>query len=127
MALKVIQYIYIYIYPSTYLSIYFIIIITISYYVILTFCLTIWPLQAYIEKVKAEEMPKLELRLSESMNRLSFLASYEFSSMDIDMNKNTFQWHMRMPSIFDKHQEIVQEKTIQFQDFLKVKERMVFL
>lgn len=65
-------------------------------------------------------MPKLELQLSESMNRLCFLASCKFSSADISLNKNTFQWHMRMPSVFDKHREIAAEKTLQFQDFLKV-------
>lgn len=69
-------------------------------------------------------MPKLELKLSESMNRLCFLAGYEFSSVDRSLDKNTFQWHMRMPSIFDKHQEIAKEKTIQFQDFLKVEKKL---
>ncbi|KAM9486848.1 dynein axonemal heavy chain 7-like, partial [Clarias gariepinus] len=83
-------------------------------------------LKDYIKKVEAEEMPKLELQLSESMKRLCFLAGYEFSPMDINLNKKTFQWHMRMPSIFDSHKEIAKEKTVQFQDFLKLRcERFV--
>lgn len=85
----------------------------------MTSYLTIFP-QAYIDKVEAEEMPKLEHQLTESMNRLCFLAGYEFSSIDISLNKETFQWYMRMPSIFDEHREIAKEKTVQFQEFLKV-------
>ncbi|KAI5107507.1 dynein heavy chain 7, axonemal isoform X1 [Silurus meridionalis] len=83
-------------------------------------------LKAYIKKVEAEEMPKLELQLRESMDRLCFLAGYEFSAVDISLNKKTFQWHMRMPSVFDRHREIAEEKTVQFQDFLKLRcERFV--
>ncbi|XP_058247474.1 dynein axonemal heavy chain 7 [Hemibagrus wyckioides] len=78
-------------------------------------------LKAYINKVEAEEMPKLEHQLTDSMNRLCFLAGYEFSPIDISLNKETFQWYMRIPSIFDEHREIAKEKTVQFQEFLKLR------
>ncbi|XP_047008198.1 dynein axonemal heavy chain 7-like [Ictalurus punctatus] len=86
----------------------------------------LFALKAYIKKVDAEEMPKLELQLRNSMNRVCCLAEYEFSPTDISLNKKPFQWHLRMPSIFDKHKEIAKEKTVQFQDFLKLRcERLV--
>ncbi|TSM60567.1 Dynein heavy chain 7, axonemal [Bagarius yarrelli] len=78
-------------------------------------------LKTYIKKVEVEEMPKIEVQLSETMSRLFFLAAYEFSKLDINMNKKTFQWHLRMPAIFEKHKEIVKEKTEQFQVFLKTR------
>ncbi|XP_058246874.1 dynein axonemal heavy chain 7-like [Hemibagrus wyckioides] len=77
--------------------------------------------RAYINNVEAEEMPKLEHQLTDSMNRLCFLAGYEFSPIDISLNKETFQWYMRIPSIFDEHREIAKEKTVQFQEFLKLR------
>ncbi|KAK3568802.1 hypothetical protein QTP86_017405 [Hemibagrus guttatus] len=77
-------------------------------------------LKAYINKIEAEEMPRLEHQLTESMNHLCFLAGYELPLIDISMNKKTFQWHVRMPSIFDEHRKIAKEKTVQFQEFLKL-------
>ncbi|XP_060786498.1 dynein axonemal heavy chain 7-like [Neoarius graeffei] len=76
-------------------------------------------LKDYIRKVETEEMSKLELQLKESMKRLCFLASYRFSTTDIELNMKTFQWHMSMPSIFDTHKEIFHEKTAKFQELLK--------
>ncbi|XP_036417740.1 dynein heavy chain 7, axonemal [Colossoma macropomum] len=84
-------------------------------------------LKAYVDKVEAEEMPKLELKLKDSNTRLCFLVDYVmFSRMDMELNRQTFQWHMRMPSVFDEHRQIIKEKTVQFQDGLKLRcERFV--
>uniref|UniRef100_A0A3B4DBH6 Dynein axonemal heavy chain 7 n=1 Tax=Pygocentrus nattereri TaxID=42514 RepID=A0A3B4DBH6_PYGNA len=77
---------------------------------------------AYVEKVEAEEMPKLALKLMDSNTRLCFLVDYVmFSRMDMQLNRQTFQWHMRMPSVFDEHRQIIKEKTVQFQDGLKLR------
>ncbi|KAL7866083.1 hypothetical protein SRHO_G00113300 [Serrasalmus rhombeus] len=79
-------------------------------------------LKAYVEKVEAEEMPKLALKLMDSNTRLCFLVDYVmFSRMDMQLNRQTFQWHMRMPSVFDEHRQIIKEKTVQFQDGLKLR------
>ncbi|KAL7881400.1 hypothetical protein AOLI_G00082480 [Acnodon oligacanthus] len=79
-------------------------------------------LKAYVEKVEAEEMPKLALKLMDSNARLCFLVDYVmFSRMDMQLNRQTFQWHMRMPSVFDEHRQIIKEKTVQFQDGLKLR------
>ncbi|XP_066541990.1 dynein axonemal heavy chain 7 isoform X2 [Hoplias malabaricus] len=84
-------------------------------------------LKAYVEKVESEEMPKLELKLKDSKTRLCFLVDYVMlSPMDMRLNRQTFQWHMRMPSVFDEHRQIIKEKTMQYQDGLKLRcERFV--
>ncbi|XP_062861638.1 dynein axonemal heavy chain 7 [Trichomycterus rosablanca] len=84
-------------------------------------------LKVYTEKVEAEEMPKVELKLMESKLRLCFLVDYVmFSLTDMRLNKQTFQWHQRMPLIFDEHRQIIKEKSALFQDGLKLRcERFV--
>ncbi|XP_052421590.1 dynein axonemal heavy chain 7 [Carassius gibelio] len=79
-------------------------------------------LKAYVMKVEAEEMPQLEMKLQESNSRLCFLVDYvTFSLTDIQLNSKTFQCHGRMPSVFDQHRQIIQEKTNQFQNGLKLR------
>lgn len=78
--------------------------------------------QAYIKKVESHEIPVLETKLLESKTRLCFLVDYvTFSPLDIRLNRQPFQWHSRMPSIFEEHQKIVREKTEQYQEGLKVR------
>uniref|UniRef100_A0A8C7F0G8 Dynein axonemal heavy chain 7 n=1 Tax=Oncorhynchus kisutch TaxID=8019 RepID=A0A8C7F0G8_ONCKI len=72
--------------------------------------------QAFVDKVEATEMPLLETKLSESKTRLCFLVDYvTFSPLDMRLNRQTFQWHTRMPSIFEEHRQITREKTEQYQ------------
>ncbi|XP_053363484.1 dynein axonemal heavy chain 7-like [Clarias gariepinus] len=78
-------------------------------------------LENYINNVKTEEMPNLQLQLNDSIIRMSFLAGYGFSALDINLNKKTFQWYMKMPSILSKHEEIVKEKTVEFQALLTLR------
>ncbi|KAM9486845.1 dynein axonemal heavy chain 7-like [Clarias gariepinus] len=78
-------------------------------------------LKAYIKKVKTEEMPKMQLQLSDCSNRICFLAGYGISSIDINLNKKPYQCNMGMTFIFTKHEEIVMEKTMEFQDFLRLR------
>lgn len=74
-------------------------------------------------KIEAEEMPQLEIKLQESNSRLCFLVDYvTFTVTDIQLNSMAFQRHAQMPSIFDKHRQIIKENTSQFQDGLKVLE-----
>lgn len=74
-----------------------------------------------MDKVEATEMPLLETKLSESKTRLCFLVDYvTFSPVDMRLNRQTFQWHTRMPSIFEEHRQITRDKTEQYQGGLKV-------
>ncbi|XP_069052852.1 dynein axonemal heavy chain 7 isoform X2 [Lepisosteus oculatus] len=84
-------------------------------------------LKAYVSKVESQFMPALEKRLVEAKNRLSFLVDYAtFSPVEMRLNSSTFQWHSRMPEVFEEHQQIVKEKTEQYQDGLKLRcERFV--
>lgn len=76
-----------------------------------------------MEKIEAEEIPQLEIKLQESNSRLCFLVDYvTFSLTDIQLNSRTFQRHAQMPSVFDQHRQIIKQKTAQFQDGLKVLE-----
>ncbi|XP_064167524.1 dynein axonemal heavy chain 7 [Anguilla rostrata] len=81
----------------------------------------------YVEKVETQEMPALEKTLLESKTRLCFLVDYtSLSPDDMRLNRDTFQWHSRMPSIFADHREMVREKTEQYQNGLKLRcERFV--
>nr|DBA34563.1 TPA: hypothetical protein GDO54_002113 [Pyxicephalus adspersus] len=84
-------------------------------------------LKEYIKKVEAQDMLDLEQKLVESKNRLTFLVDYvSMSPSDIRLNNNTFQWHDRMGSIFEEHRKIIDEKSKQYQDGLKLRcERFV--
>lgn len=53
-----------------------------------------------------------------------FLADYTtFTNMEIKINCNTFQWYGRMPSVFEEHRRIVEIKTAEFQEALKVNKK----
>ncbi|KAG7467512.1 hypothetical protein MATL_G00154470 [Megalops atlanticus] len=84
-------------------------------------------LKAYVDQVETKEMPLLEKTLLESKTRLCFLVDYtSLSPEDMRLNRDTFQWHARMPSIFADHREMVREKTEQYQEGLKLRcERFV--
>ncbi|XP_028254184.1 dynein heavy chain 7, axonemal isoform X2 [Parambassis ranga] len=77
-------------------------------------------LKAHINKVVTTEMPVLEERLADSNKQLCFLIDFiTLSSMDMELNTQTIQWFQRMPSIMKEHQEIVTEKTKQYQKALE--------
>lgn len=66
-------------------------------------------------------MPLLEERLADSNTQLCFLMDFvSLSPSDMELNKQTIQWLKRMPSIFKEHQQIITEKTEQYQSGLKV-------
>uniref|UniRef100_A0AAY4BTU9 EF-hand domain-containing protein n=1 Tax=Denticeps clupeoides TaxID=299321 RepID=A0AAY4BTU9_9TELE len=79
-------------------------------------------LKAYVVKVKMEDMPILEKKLLESSTRMCFLSDYiTFSTMDTNLNKQTIQWHGRMPTVFEEHHKIIKASTEQFQDGLELR------
>ncbi|XP_069555029.1 dynein axonemal heavy chain 7 [Brachyistius frenatus] len=84
-------------------------------------------LKTYINKVETTEMPLLEQRLADSNTELCFLMDFvTLSPMDMEHNTQTIQWLKRMPSIFREHQNIIAEKTNQYQTHLQfARERFV--
>lgn len=42
-----------------------------------------------------------------------------YSPLEIKNNSNTFQWFLRLPSVFEEHLVIIADKTIEFQELLK--------
>lgn len=51
---------------------------------------------------------------------LTWLMDYTiYTPLEIKQNSKTFQWYMRMPSVFKQNQEIVDEKTVEYQELLK--------
>ncbi|XP_010073247.1 PREDICTED: dynein heavy chain 7, axonemal-like, partial [Pterocles gutturalis] len=79
-------------------------------------------LKASMQKVETCDMLELEQKLAYSLNCVAFLVEcVNFSPADIRLNSNVFQWHARMPGIFEEHRKIIQERTEQLQDSLKIR------
>ncbi|XP_031456999.1 dynein heavy chain 7, axonemal isoform X1 [Phasianus colchicus] len=79
-------------------------------------------LKACIQKVESQDMLELEQKLVDALNYIAFLIEcVSFSPADIRLNRNIFQWYARMPDIFEEHRRIIEEKTEQFQDGLKIR------
>lgn len=78
-------------------------------------------LKTYIATVESDIIFKMEKRLMESKDRLTFLSDFaQFTPAEIRLNANVFLWHGRMPAIFEEHKLIVSEKKTQYEDALKV-------
>uniref|UniRef100_UPI003AAEEA19 dynein axonemal heavy chain 7 n=1 Tax=Centroberyx gerrardi TaxID=166262 RepID=UPI003AAEEA19 len=79
-------------------------------------------LKAYVNKVERTEIPLLEQRLADSITLLCFLIDYvTLSPTDMELNRQTYQWQARMPSIFEEHRQIIKDKTEQYQSGLKLR------
>ncbi|XP_021255789.1 dynein heavy chain 7, axonemal isoform X3 [Numida meleagris] len=79
-------------------------------------------IKACIQKVETQDMLELEQKLVDALNYIAFLIEcVSFSPADIRLNRNVFQWYARMPDIFEEHRKIIEEKTVQFQDGLKIR------
>ncbi|XP_029937135.1 dynein heavy chain 7, axonemal [Myripristis murdjan] len=79
-------------------------------------------LKAYVNTVETTEMPLLEQRLRDLNSQLWLLMEYiMLSPEDMELNNQTILWYSRMPSIFEKHREIIKDKTEQYQSSLKLR------
>ncbi|KXJ28065.1 dynein heavy chain 7, axonemal [Exaiptasia diaphana] len=79
-------------------------------------------LKNYIEQVENETIFDLEKRLVETKNRLGFLVDYaSFSPADMRLNNSVFQWHFRMPEVFEEHKKIINANRIQYENSLKMR------
>nr|XP_058956956.1 dynein axonemal heavy chain 7-like [Pocillopora verrucosa] len=84
-------------------------------------------LKNYIEQVENETIFDLEKRLVDTKNRLAFLVDYaSFSPADMRLNNSVFQWHFRMPEVFEEHKKIINANRVQYENSLKMRrERFV--
>lgn len=82
---------------------------------------------AYVRKVENETVFLMENRMRQICKYMLFLADYTtFTPVEMKQNCTTFQWYLRMPSVFDEHRLIVEQKTVEYQEFLKVSTACVF-
>ena len=66
----------------------------------------IFPQVNHIETVVMAEMAA---ELNSAAQRLVFLSDFcQFTTSEMKLNTKTFQWHAKMPSIFDEHRSIMQ-------------------
>lgn len=42
-----------------------------------------------------------------------------YTPLEIKQNSVTFQWYLKMPSVFDENQKIIEQKTMEYQELLK--------
>ncbi|NWI17514.1 DYH7 protein, partial [Crypturellus soui] len=78
--------------------------------------------KAHMQKVETHDMPELEQTLVDAVHGLAFLISYvNLSPADMRLNNSVFQCYARMPGIFEDHRKIVEEKTEEFQEGLKLR------
>jgi dynein heavy chain len=78
-------------------------------------------LKKAVQKAETETVFELEKKLFQARMRLEFLLdNTTLSPAQIRSNNQTFSWNDRMPQVFEEHKTIINEKTIQFQEALKV-------
>ena len=79
-------------------------------------------LKKAVEKAENETVFELEKKLFQARMRLEFLLdTTTLSPAQIRSNNQTFSWNDRLPQVFDEHKQIATDKTVQFQDALKLK------
>lgn len=74
-----------------------------------------------MQKMETCDVLELNQKVVDALSCVAFLVEYvDLSPADIRLNSNIFHWYARMPDIFEEHRKIIEEKTVQFQDHLKV-------
>lgn len=75
----------------------------------------------YVQGVESETVVEMEDRIRIVMSYMLFLADYTtYSPIEMKHNSITLQWYNRMPNIFDENRAMCEQKTVEFQDGLKV-------
>ena len=67
-------------------------------------------------------MKEKERDLMAAGTRLVFLSDYlQFTTAEMKLNTKTFQWHAKMPEVFEEHNQIIKDKTMEYQKALKLR------
>ncbi|XP_050461697.1 dynein axonemal heavy chain 7-like [Cataglyphis hispanica] len=76
----------------------------------------------FIQITRDVTVKKLELKLLNVMEHILFLSDYRlFSQSEIKNNSMAFQWYHKMPQILEDNRVIIEKKTLEFQNALKVR------
>ncbi|XP_018345947.1 PREDICTED: dynein heavy chain 7, axonemal-like [Trachymyrmex septentrionalis] len=79
-------------------------------------------LQAFIQTSETETVFELETQLQEVMKYIIFLSDYHpLTAVELKKNNFAFYWYLTMPEIFEKHREIIESKTDEYQASLKAR------
>ena len=79
-------------------------------------------LKEKVEEIRTVTMKEKEVELNKAAQRLVFLADYlQFTTAEMKLNTKTFQWHAKMPKVFQEHESIIKEKTNEYQGALKLR------
>jgi dynein heavy chain len=79
-------------------------------------------LKEKVEHIRMVTMKQKEEELNLAAKRLVFLSDYlQFTTAEMKLNTKTFQWHAKMPKVFEEHEKIVQDKTKEYQKALKLR------
>ncbi|ALC38670.1 Dhc36C [Drosophila busckii] len=77
-------------------------------------------LKAYVVQAEENMAPDMEARLKVNMGEILWLMDHTlYSPLEIKNNSNSFQWYLRLPSVFEQHRVIIAEKVIEYQELLK--------
>ena len=75
-----------------------------------------------VVEIETVVMKEMENELNKAARRIVFLSDFcQFTTTEMKLNTKTFQWHAKMPSIFDEHKTIMDGKTSEYQKALKLK------
>ena len=81
-----------------------------------------------IIKVREGTIFELEERILKAKKRLEFLVDYtSMSPAEMRLNSEAFNWHSRMPPIFEEHDEIIGASKRQAENALKVHTHPFFM
>ena len=76
----------------------------------------------YVKVVECQTIFEMEDRLKEVMGYILFLSDYTIiSAIEMKQNSLTFQWYNRMSNVLEDNRHMVEQKTIEYQNLLKVK------
>ena len=79
-------------------------------------------LKQKVNHIQNEVMKQKEKELMKAALRLVFLSDYlQFTTAEMKLNTKTFQWHAKMPEVFEEHSQIIKEKTMEYQKALKLR------
>lgn len=81
----------------------------------------------YVKVVECQTIFEMEDRLKEVMGYILFLSDYTIiSAIEMKQNSLTFQWYNRMSNVLEDNRHMVEQKTIEYQNLLKVKKCIRF-
>ncbi|KAF5288622.1 hypothetical protein FQR65_LT11993 [Abscondita terminalis] len=79
-------------------------------------------LLAYTKEIEQVTLRSMEKELAIVLKYIIFLSDHTlFTSVEIKQNCTSFLWNIRMPKVLEEHRQMVDVKTSEFQELLKVK------